>query len=66
MKSDNKRTFHAGGIRKKKIPDVNIHLTHLGKTNTKDYSLLWEIGHHFGFCLNRILEGTLSSVLFVY
>lgn len=66
MNHDNKRTFHAKSITKKKIPDVSIHFIHLGKTNIKDWRLLWEIGHHFEFCLNRILEGTLFSVLFVY
>lgn len=65
MKSDNEKICHAKGITKK-VPDVNIHLIHLGKINTKVWSLLWEIGHHFEFCFNRILQGISSSVLFVY
>lgn len=37
-----------------KIPDVNIHL---GKTKAKDWSLLWEVGHHFEFHWSIILQG---------
>lgn len=45
-----KEHFHSESITK--TPNVSIHL---GKTDTKGGSLLWEVGHYVGLRLNRSL-----------
>ena len=61
MKNENKRTLHAESITitTTKTPRCEYPSYLSWKGGCKRVESLWEIGHHFGFYLNRILQGSL-------
>ena len=61
MKNENKRTLHAESITTTttKTPRCEYPSYLSWKGRCKRVESLWEIGHHFGFYLNRILQGSL-------